>query len=94
MKQFPPPTCLLVYRGQKDIDIENYKVGDVGQYSQFRNSEKTSKKVTYSRTGKHISVSNGNETVAFEVERNLPFLSTSNSLTFDLPVSVIENNLQ
>lgn len=97
MKRFPKPKHAFYYiedRKDGDIGSGNYKVGDVGHYSQFKNNEKISKEVTYSQTGKRISVSNGNEAVAFEVKRNGKLLYFSNSLTFDLPASVTENDLQ
>lgn len=97
MKQFPKPKHAFYYledRKNGDVGIESYKVGDVGHFSQFKDNVKISKEVTYSQTGKRISISNGEQAVAFEVKRNGKLLYFSNSFTFDLPASISENDLK
>lgn len=97
MKKFPKPKHVIYYledRKNGDVGIENYKVGDVGHYSQFKDNQKITKEIKYTLSGKQITISNGEQAVAFEVKRNNKLLYFSNHLSFNLPASVATNDLQ
>lgn len=91
MARFPTPRHAFYYledRKNGDVGIDNYKVGDVGHYSQFKNNQKISKTPKYSRSGQRISISNGDEAVAFEVKKGDKLLFFSNFLSFEVPSSI------
>lgn len=91
MATFPDPKHAFYYledRKNGDVGIENYKVGDVGYYTQFKNDEKITKTITYSRSGQHITIHNGDEAVAFEIKKGSTLLYFSNFLSFDVPASI------
>lgn len=91
MAKFPAAKHAFYYledRKNGDVGIENYKVGDVGHYSQFKSNQKITKTPTYIRSGQNISINNGEEAVAFEVTKGDRVLFFSNFLTFDIPSSI------
>ena len=91
MARFPAPRHAFYYledRKNGDVGIDKYKVGDVGHYSQFKNNQKISKTPKYSRSGQRISISNGDEAVAFEVKKGDKLLFFSNFLSFEVPSSI------
>lgn len=91
MAQFPAPRHAFYYledRKNGDVGIENYKVGDVGYYTQFKDNQKITKTVTYSRSGQRITIHNGEEAVAFEVKQGSNLLYFSNFLSFDVPAPI------
>lgn len=91
MSQFPAPKHAFYYledRKNGDVGIDNYKVGDVGYYTQFKDNQKITKTVTYSRSGQQIRISGGEEAVAFEIKRGTELLFFSNFVSFDLPSSI------
>ena len=91
MASYPAPKHAFYYledRKNGDIGIENYKVGDVGHYSQFKNNQKITKTVTYSRSGQRITINGGDEAVAFEIRQGNRLLYFSNFLSFDVPASI------
>lgn len=91
MSQFPAPKHAFYYledRKDGDVGIENYKVGDVGYYTQFKDNQKITKAVTYSRSGQQIRISGGEEAVAFEIKRGSELLFFSNFVSFELPSSI------
>lgn len=91
MARFPAPKHAFYYledRKNGDVGIDNYKVGDVGYYTQFKNDQKISKTPKYSRSGQNISISNGEEAVAFEVMKGDKLVFFSNFLSFVLPSSI------
>lgn len=91
MSQFPAPKHAFYYledRKNGDVGIENYQVGDVGYYTQFKNDQKITKTITYSRSGQRITINNGEEAVAFEVTQGSSLLYFSNFLSFEVPASV------
>ena len=54
MSQFPAPKHAFYYledRKNNDVGIEQYQVGDVGYYTQFKNDQKITKNVTYTVPG-------------------------------------------
>ncbi|EJX09661.1 hypothetical protein, secreted [gut metagenome] len=97
MKKFPKPKHAFYYiedRKNGDVGIEKYKVGDVGYYSQFKDNVKITKEVTYKQNGRQITVTNGEQAVAFEVKGNGKLLYFSNSFSFELPASIQVNDLK
>ncbi len=97
MAQFPKPKHAFYYledRKNGDVGIDNYKVGDVGHYTQFKNDQKITKTVTYSRSGQRITVSGGEEAVAFEINIGTELVFFSNFLSFEAPSSVDLNAVQ
>lgn len=91
MAQFPAPRHAFYYledRKNGDVGIDNYKVGDVGYYNQFKDNQKITKTVTYSCSGQRITIHNGEEAVAFEVKQGSNLLYFSNFLSFEVPASI------
>lgn len=91
MAQYPAPKHAFYYledRKNGDVGIESYKVGDVGHYDQFKNDQKITKKVTYSRSGQKITIQSGDEAVAFEVVKNGKVAYFSNFFSFEVPASI------
>ena len=94
MKQFPKAKHAFYYledRKNGDKGIEDYQVGDVGYYTQFEGEgTKITKEVSYTRSGNRISITDGDEAVAFEIRQSpsSELLYFSNFLTFDVPSSV------
>ena len=95
MSQFPAPKHAFYYledRKNNDVGIEQYQVGDVGYYTQFKNDQKITKNVTYTRSGQHITISSGDEAVAFEVKKGSEIMYFSNFFSFDIPASIPWND--
>ena len=95
MRQFPAPKHAFYYledRKNNDVGIEQYQVGDVGYYTQFKNDQKITKNVTYTRSGQHITISSGDEAVAFEVKKGSKIMYFSNFFSFDIPASIPWND--
>lgn len=91
MAQFPAPKHAFYYledRKNGDVGIGNYQVGDVGYYTQFKENVKISKTVYYSRSGQQISITDGDEAVAFEVRKDGQLLYFSNFFRFTVPSSI------
>lgn len=91
MAQFPKAKHAFYYledRKNGDVGIENYKVGDVGHYTQFKNNQTITKTVGYTRSGQRITVSGGDEAVAFEIKRGAELLFFSNFLSFEVPSQI------
>jgi hypothetical protein len=92
MAKYPAPKHAFYYledRKNGDVGIENYKVGDVGYYTQFRDDVKIAKEISAVRTGRNINIHNGEEAVAFEVIRNDKVVFFSNFLSFDIPADIV-----
>lgn len=97
MAKFPTPKHAFYYiedRRNGDVGIENYKVGDVGYYTQFKDNMKITKKPSYTISGKTISIADGSEAVAFEVKRNDKLLFFSNFFRFEVPQSIAVNDIK
>ena len=97
MARFPAPKHAFYYledRKNDDVGIEKYKVGDVGYYTQFKDNQKITKTITYSRSGQLITINNGGEAVAFEVKQGSNLLYFSNFLSFEVPASISLNGTQ
>lgn len=97
MASFPASRHAFYYledRKNGDVGIDEYQVGDVGYYTQFKDNQKITKTVTYSRSGQRITINNGGEAVAFEVKLGSNLLYFSNFLSFDVPASISLNGIQ
>lgn len=62
--------------------------GDVGYYTQFKESQKITKSITYTATGQTLKIKNGDEAVAFEIYRDGAMVYFSNSFTIALPSGI------
>ena len=91
MAQYPAPKHAFYYledRKNGDVGIENYKVGDTGYYTLFKNSTKITKNISATVSGQNVSISNGDEAIAFEVRKNGELLFFSNFFNFTVPSSI------
>lgn len=87
-----PPICYLEDRKNGDVGIENYQVGDVGHYSQFKDNVKITGTPTYKLSGSTISINNGTQAVAFEARKgneNGELLFFFNFLNYTIPPTII-----
>lgn len=90
MSQFPKAKHAFQYLedrkvGDTGLDVEP---GDVGYYTQFEENQKITQKATYTLSGQHVKVENGDEAVAFEVYRNGRLVFFSNRFDFELPSAI------
>lgn len=91
MSQFSKPKHAFYYledRKNGEVGIEAYQVGDVGHYTQFKDDQKVTKAVTYTRSGQQINILGGEEAVAFEIIKGTERLFFSNFVSFAVPSSV------
>lgn len=94
MSTFPnkvPPIYYLEDRKNGDVGIDDYKVGDVGHYSQFQDNVKITTTPTYKLTGNKITINNGTQAVAFEIRKDSEkgeLLYFFNFLTYSIPSEV------
>ena len=90
MSRFPKPKHAFQYLEDRKVGDAGLDVvpGDVGYYTQFKDNQKITKKVSYTISGRTIRVVNGEEAVAFEAYRNKKLVFFSNSLNFELPATV------
>lgn len=94
MAKFPKPKHAFYYledRKQGDVGLD-VNPGDVGHYEQFKNDQKITQKITYSRNGQNFSISNGDEAVAFELYLNDNLIYFSNTFNFTVPSSIVVND--
>lgn len=95
MAKFPkkvPPICYLEDRKNGDVGIEDYKVGDVGYYTLFKDNVKITGTPTYKLSGTTITINNGTQAVAFEIRKNSEtgeLLDFFNFLTYSIPSEVV-----
>lgn len=97
MAKFPAPKHAFYYledRKNGDVGIENYKVGDVGHYTQFKENKKITKNLSYTLSGSTVTIVNGDEAVAFEVKKGNQLVFFSNFLEFDIPASISTVGIQ
>lgn len=97
MSQFPKAKHAFYYledRKNGDEGIGDYQVGDVGHYTQFKNNQKITKTLTYSKSGQRITISGGEEAVAFEIKKGTEVLFFSNFVSFEVPSSVMLEGAQ
>lgn len=91
MAQFPAPKHAFYYledRKNGDVGIGDYKVGDVGYYTRFQDDVKITKEVGYSLSGQQVSITDGDEAVAFEVRKDGKLLYFSNFFQFTVPSTI------
>lgn len=91
MSQFPAPKHAFYYledRKNGDVGIDDYKVGDVGYYTQFQDNVKITKEVGCSLSGQQVSITDGDEAVAFEVRKDGKLLYFSNFFQFTVPSTI------
>ena len=94
MAQFPKAKHAFYYlddRKAGDVGLDVTPC-DVGYYEQFKNDQKITKTITYTRSGQTISVANGAEAVAFELYRDGKLIYFSNMFNFTVPSSIILDN--
>lgn len=86
-----PPIYYLEDRKNGDVGIENYQVGDVGHYSQFKDNAKIAGTPTYKLSGSNITINNGTQAVAFEIRKdneNGELLYFFNFLSYSIPPTI------
>ncbi|MDR1004541.1 MAG: M60 family metallopeptidase [Prevotellaceae bacterium] len=91
MAQFPAPRHAFYYledRKEGDVGIESYKPGDVGYYTRFAENTRITKEVSCTRSGRTVSIRNGDEAVAFEVRKDGRRIYFSNFYTFTVPDNI------
>ena len=91
MARFPAPKHAFYYledRKNGDVGIESYQVGDVGYYTQFKENVQITKEVGYSLSGQQVSITDGDQAVAFEVRKDGQLLYFSNFFQFTVPSSI------
>lgn len=94
MKQFPKAKHAFQYledRREGDVGLD-VNPGDVGYFEQFKKNQKITKTISYSRKGQQISVTNGEEAVAFELYLNGKMIYFSNTFHFSVPSSIPLND--
>lgn len=92
-----PPIYYLEDRKNGDVGIDNYKVGDVGHYSQFKENAKITGTPTYKLSGSNITINNGTQAIAFEVRKdneNGELLYFFNFLSYSLPQTVLVDGIK
>ena len=95
MAQFPKKAAPFYYledRKYGDEGLGSDDPGNVGYYEQFKNNQKITKTITYTRNGQSISISNGDEAVAFELYLNDKLVYFSNHFNFTVPSSITLND--
>ena len=91
MARFPAPKHAFYYledRKNGDVGIGDYQVGDVGYYTQFKENVQITKEVGYSLSGQQVSITDGDQAVAFEVRKDGQLLYFSNFFQFTVPSSI------
>lgn len=94
MHQYPKPKYAFQYiedRKKNEFQPSDYRyteVGDVGYYTQFTDNIKIQKNISASVSGQKISISNGDEAVAFEICRDGNIIYFSNFFSFEVPASI------
>lgn len=86
-----PPIYYLEDRKNGDVGIEDYKVGDVGYYTLFKDNVKITTPPTYKLSGRQVTVNNGTQAVAFEIRKdnaNGELLYFFNFLSYSIPAAV------
>lgn len=92
-----PPIYYLEDRKNGDVGIEDYKVGDVGYYTLFKDNVKITGIPTYKLSGSKITVNSGTQAVAFEIRKdneNGELLYFFNFLSYTLPQTVLVDGIK
>jgi hypothetical protein len=90
MASFPKKAAPFYYledrkAGDVGLDVEP---ADVGYYTQFKDNQKITKTITYTRNGQIIEIKNGAEAVAFELYKAGRLVYFSNKFKFSVPSSI------
>lgn len=94
MHQFPKPNHVFQYiedRKKDEFPTNDYRyneVGDVGYYTQFVGNMKITKAITATVSRQNVSISNGDEAVAFELRKNDKLIYFSNFFDFEVPSEI------
>lgn len=93
MAEFPRAKHAFYYLedrkdGDNGLDVDP---GDVGYYEQFQKNQKITKTITHSRNGQEITITNGEEAVAFEVYKGDELVYFANTFSFKVPTSISLN---
>ena len=94
MHQFPKPNHVFQYiedRKKNEFPTNDYRyneVGDVGYYTQFVGNMKITKTITATVSRQNVSISNGDEAVAFELRKNDKLIYFSNFFDFEVPSEI------
>lgn len=94
MAQFPKARHAFQYledRKAGDVGLD-VNPGDVGDYEQFKADQKITQTITHTRNGQQISISHGEEAVAFELYKNGELVYFSNAFRFTVPNSIPLND--
>lgn len=91
MAKYPKKAVPFYYledRKSNDVGIGNYKVGNVGYYTQFKDKVKITKNIRATCVGRTYSITDGDEAVAFELRNGSAdgnLLYFSNFFKFEVP---------
>jgi hypothetical protein len=91
MAQFPKKAAPFYYledRKAGDVGLD-VTAPDVGYYTQFKDNQKITKTITYTRNGRHFHIVNGDEAVAFELYQDDKLAYFSNMFDFTVPDKVV-----
>lgn len=94
MATLPAPKHALQYiedRRKSDFPASDYRyatVGDVGYYEQFKDNQKITKNISYTLSGRTVTISDGDEAVAFEWQKEGKVIFFSNFFEFTVPESI------
>ena len=91
MAQFPKKAAPFYYledRKAGDVGLD-VTAPDVGYYTQFKDNQKITKTITYTRNGQNFHIVNGEEAVAFELYKDDKLVYFSNMFNFTVPDKVI-----
>lgn len=95
MAKFPKPKHAFYYiedRKKGDTGLGDTPVGDLGHYSQFQRNTQITKAISYTLSGRQVTVSNADEAVALEWKVGDKVIFFSNCTTFEVPASISLNN--
>ena len=94
MATLPAPKHALQYiedRRKSDFPASDDRystVGDVGYYEQFKDNQKITKNISYTLSGRTVTISDGDEAVAFEWQKEGKVIFFSNFFEFTVPESI------
>lgn len=91
MSQFPKAKHAFYYLEDRKAGDEGLDVtpSDVGYYEQFKDNQKITKEITHTRSGQTVTISDGDEAVAFELyNKDGECVYFSNMFKFTVPTSI------
>lgn len=95
MAKFPKPKHAFYYiedRKKGDTGLGDTPVGDLGYYTQFQRNTQITKTISYTLSGRQVTVSNADEAVALEWKVGDKVIFFSNFTTFEVPASLSLDN--